>query len=211
MIYLVSGVDDKMAIVVPQIVYDDWEETIMVEIDVALRMSSSSKLTGLMVMVSDFVVGLAFGVNRLLTNVATLRPFVSFLILRSHDHSLVVLHLLDAIVGDSLKLDHEVNHAVFAGEVLVEVPQRIKRADECETHGVRHMFCDFIRVVRLKQGALKVSIDHEGTDEHILVILEFHDRAFVRELQQSSSVLNEFVATPHVVIIIVDIHHLLAE
>jgi hypothetical protein len=206
-----GSVDDKMTIVVPQIMHDDWEEAIMVKIDVALRMSSSSELTGLMVMISDFVIGFAFRVNRLLTNMTTLRPFVSFLILRSHDHSLVVLHLLDAIVGDSLKLDHEVNHAVFAGELLVEVPRRVKRADECETHGVRHMFCDFIRVVRLKQGALKVSIDHEGTDEHILMILEFHDRAFVRELQQSSSVLNEFVATPHVVIIIVDIHHLLAE
>ena len=129
-----GSVDDRMTIVVPQIVHDDWEETIMVEIDIALRMSSSSELTGLMVMIFDFVVGLAFRVNRLLANMTTLRPFVSFLILRSHDHSLVVLHLLDAIVGDSLKLDHEVNHAVFAGELLVEVPRRVKRADEGEAH-----------------------------------------------------------------------------
>jgi hypothetical protein len=206
-----GSVDDKMTIVVPQIVHDDWEESIMVKIDVTLRMSSSSELTGLMVMISDFVIGFAFGVNRLLTNMTTLRPFVSLLVLRSHDHSLVVLHLADAIVGDSLKLDHEVNHTVFAGELLVEVPRRVKRADEGETHGVWHMLCDFLRVVRLKQSALKVSIDHEGTDEHILMILEFHDRAFVRELQQSSSILNEFVATPHVVIIIVKIYNLFAE
>ena len=120
-----GSMDDKMTIVVSQIVHYDWEESIMVEIDVALRMSSSSELTGLMVMISDFVIGFAFGVNRLLTNMTTLRPFVSFLILRSHDDSLVVLHLLDAIVGDSLKLDHEVNHAVFAGELLVEVPREV--------------------------------------------------------------------------------------
>ena len=94
--------------------------------------------------------------------------------------------------------------------MLVIVAGRVKGADEGETHRIRDVLREFLRVVRLDQGAFEICVDHERANEHVFVILEFHDRSLLRKLQDRSSVLNQFVALPHVTLVLIRMDHLFA-
>ena len=103
-INLVGSSDDKVTVVVSQVVHHDREEAVGEIIDVAFVVSSTSKFTSLMVVVTNLLILIILRVKGLLTDMTALRFLEGLPIRFLHDHSLVFLHFLDAILRDTLQL-----------------------------------------------------------------------------------------------------------